>query len=125
MSAHNRTEAQTGPQPVESVPPPDTEPGEAPIVPPGPSWFQRLSSVLFIIFCFELGLFLLIYPWTDGWTDNYFAWAIPGSAMTQWHAFWANRYIRGCISGVGVVNLWIAVAEVFRLFSRRRPQPRA
>ena len=29
-----------------------------------------LVAILFIIFCFELGLFLLIYPWTDSWTDN-------------------------------------------------------
>jgi len=74
---------------------------------------------LFIIFCFELGLFLLIYPWTDGWTDNFFAWAGPESMQTHWHAFWDNRYVRGCISGVGVVNLWIALLEVFRLFSRQ------
>ena len=104
------------------IPEPEVQAAEAPIVPPGPGWFQRLSSVLFIIFCFELGLFLLIYPWTDGWTDNYFAWAVPGSVMTHWHSFWANRYIRGCVSGVGVVNLWIAVAEVFRMFARR-PKP--
>jgi len=102
-------------------------PAEVPIVPPGPSWFQRVTAILFIIFCFELGLFLLIYPWTDGWSDNYFAWAIPGAMMTKWHIFWGNRYVRGLISGVGLVNLWIAVAEVFRLFSghtRRLEEPR-
>ena len=97
-----------------------TEPAEAPIIPPGPSWFQRLTSVLFIIFCFELGLFLLIYPWTDGWTANYFAWAVPGSILSQWHAFWGNQFVRGAMSGVGIINLWIAIAEVFRLFSRKR-----
>jgi len=89
------------------------------MTPPGPGWFHRLSSVLFIIFCFELGLFLLIYPWTDGWGDNYFAWAAGGSVQTTWHAFWNNTYVRGCISGMGVVNLWIAVTEVFRMFARR------
>ncbi len=91
-----------------------------PVVPRGTSWFQRLSSVLFIIFCFELGLFLLIYPWTDGWGDNYFAWALPGAVQTTWHTFWNNSYVRGGISGLGVVNLWIAILEVFRLFSRNR-----
>jgi hypothetical protein len=100
-------------------PDPAFQEDEPPIVPPGSGWFQRLSSVLFIIFCFELGLFLLIYPWTDGWSDNYFAWAVAGSMLTHWHAFWDNQYVRGCISGVGVVNLWIAVAEVFRLFAWR------
>jgi hypothetical protein len=100
-------------------PEPAIQAAEPPIGPPKSGWFQRLSSVLLIIFCFELGLFLLIYPWTDGWTDNYFASAVPGSLMIHWHALWDNRYIRGCISGVGVVNLWIAVAEVFRMFARR------
>jgi hypothetical protein len=92
----------------------------APVVPPGQGWFQRLSSVLFIIFCFELGLFLLIYPWTDAWSDNYFAWAVPGSVQTTWHTFWNNSFVRGGVSGLGVVNLWIALLEVFRLFARRR-----
>jgi hypothetical protein len=94
-------------------------PPDSGIIPPGPGWFQRLSSVLFIIFCFELGLFLLVYPWTDGWSDNYFAWAIHGIEQPAWHSFWDNSYVRGAISGLGLVNLWIAVTEVFRMFSRR------
>jgi hypothetical protein len=90
---------------------------------PGPTdsgWFSRLSSVLFIVFCFELGLFLLIYPWTESWSDNYFAWVVPGSLQTSWHGFWNNSYVRGGVSGLGVVNVWIAIVEVFRLFARKR-----
>jgi hypothetical protein len=103
---------------------PAVVPEEEQIVPPGPSWFRRLSSVLFIIFCFELGLFLLVYPWTDGWSDNYFAWAILGSRQTAWHAFWNNGYVRGGVSGLGLVNLWIAIAEVFRMFAHRHRSSR-
>ena len=88
-------------------------------------WFQRLTSVLFILFCFELGLFLLVYPWTDGWSDNYFAWLLHGSAQNTWHDFWGNSYVRGALSGIGVLNLWIAMAEVFRLFSRRHAETKA
>jgi hypothetical protein len=99
--------------------PPGPSNGE-PIIPAGSGWFSRLSSVLFIFFCFELGLFLLIYPWTDWWTDNYFASAISGSVQTTWHGFWNNSYVRGGVSGLGIVNLWIAVVEVFRLFQRNR-----
>lgn len=90
------------------------------IIPRGSGWFHRLSSILFIIFCFELGLFLLIYPWTDGWSENYFAWVVSGAVQTTWHTFWNNTYVRGGISGLGVVNLWIAIVEVFRLFSRNK-----
>jgi hypothetical protein len=86
---------------------------------PGPGWFQRLSSVLFVIFCFELGLFLLVYPWTDAWTENYLSLMAPARMEAGWRLLWNNSYVRGGVSGVGLVNIWIAVAEVFRMFSRR------
>jgi uncharacterized protein (DUF2062 family) len=91
---------------------------------PGGGWLQRLSSVLFVIFCFELGLFLLIYPWTDAWAQNYFSWFRSSHFHSLWHEFWNNTYFRGAVSGLGVVNMWIAVTEVFRMFARRRDQRR-
>jgi hypothetical protein len=84
-----------------------------------PQWFRRLSSVLFVVFCFELGLFLLVYPWTDAWADNYFSVAVPDSALSTWRTLWNNPYVRGGVSGLGLVNVWIAVAEVFRMFAGR------
>ena len=81
-------------------------------------WFQRLTSVLFILFCFELGLFLLVYPWTDGY-ENDFAWLLSGHMQIAWHHFWDNSYVRGGLSGLGIVNLWIALVEVFHMFSSR------
>jgi hypothetical protein len=102
--------------PIPFVPDHVPEPASAPS---SPGWIRRLWSVLLVIICFEIGLFLLIYPWTDGWSDNYFAWAVRGKAQPSWHSFWDNSYVRGGISGMGVVNLWIAVTEVFRMFARR------
>lgn len=87
----------------------------------GPGWFRRVSAVIFVIFCFELGLFLLIYPWTGAWSDNYFAWALPGAMRDGWHTFWSNSYIRGAVSGLGILNVWVAITEVFAMFGRRGP----
>src|SRR6185437_5040053 len=87
--------------------------------PASTGWVHRLSSVLFIVFCFELGLFLLVYPWTDAWSQNYFSWLAAKHFQSAWHEFWNNPYLRGAVSGVGLVNVWIAVTEVFRMFSRR------
>jgi hypothetical protein len=95
---------------------------ETPLILPRNGWFQRLTSVLFIIFCFELGLFLLIYPWTDSWSDNYIGWMISGRYLENWHTLWDNGYFRGGLSGLGLLNLWIALAELFSMFSRR-PEP--
>jgi hypothetical protein len=77
-----------------------------------------LSAALFVVFCLELGVFLLLYPWTDSWTDNYFSVAVPDSALPKWRAIWNNAYLRGAVSGLGVVNLWIAVGEILRLVAR-------
>lgn len=86
-----------------------------PVSRPPYRWYHKMSAVLLITFCLEIGLFLLIFPWTDAWDKNYFAALAP-----QLHEYWDNMYVRGAISGLGVINLYISLAEVFRLrrFSR-------
>jgi hypothetical protein len=101
-----------------------TEPGHEPQILPGPvpverprgRWYHKMSAILFITFCLEIGFFLLIFPWTEFWDSNYFAAFIP-----EWHRYWDNMYLRGAVSGIGVVNLYISFVEMFRLrrFSRR------
>ncbi len=71
--------------------------------------------MLFIIFCLELGLFLLIYPWTDSWSGNYFSWIGPLRLQPLWHQIWNNGYV-GAVSGLGLVNIWVAVAEALRKY---------
>ena len=90
---------------------------DAPPAPPlPPRWYHKVSAILFITFCLEIGVFLLIFPWTEYWDANYFSGLLPG-----WEPYWDNMYVRGAISGVGVVNLYICFIEIFRLrrFSRR------
>ena len=36
-----------------------------------------------------------------------------------WRDLWNNSYVRGAVSGLGLVNVWIAMAEVFQMFTRR------
>ena len=78
--------------------------------PPEYRWHRKLSAVLLAAFCFGIGFFLLIFPWTPGWESNYFGGLVP-----QWHLYWDNMYIRGAVSGLGVVNLYISMLELYRL----------
>ena len=80
-------------------------------------WYHKMSAVLFITFCLEIGFFLLVFPWTDYWESNYFSALIP-----EWHRWWDNTYVRGAISGLGAINLYISFAEMLRLrrFARTR-----
>ena len=96
------------------------EPGSVSPVTPAPRrarWLRRTGSVVFIIFCLELGLFLLVYPWTDSWSGNYFSWIGPLSVQPAWHSLWNNSYVRGAVSGLGLVNVWLAVSEALRMFA--------
>lgn len=98
---------------------------ESPQPPAGPvtvepqptSFMEKLSAVLFCIFCLEVGLFLLFYPWLDGlWSRNWFLRLNP-----EWHALVMSEHFRGAVSGLGILNLFIAVLEIVRLrrFSSR------
>jgi hypothetical protein len=84
--------------------------GPIPVAVPEYRWYHKTYAVIFVAFCLEIGLFLLIFPWTDYWDGNYFSRLIPG-----WHRHWDNMYVRGAISGLGAVNLYISIVEAFRL----------
>jgi len=87
---------------------------EEPIEPPQTSWFHKLASLLFIIVCFEVGVFLLVFPWMDYWSNNSIA------SFAPWmREVWESPYFRGALSGLGLVNIYISLGEVFRL---RRPR---
>ena len=100
------------------IPPAAEEMISEPLPVPGREyrWYHKISAVLFITFCLEIGFFLLVFPWTDAWENNYFS-----SFAPQWKSLWDNMYLRGAISGIGAVNLYISFIEMFRLkrFAKR------
>ena len=71
--------------------------------------------LLLTAFFFEAGLVLVIVPWSIYWERNYFADLIP-----LLHAITTNNFVRGAISGLGVVNLVAALAELRSLLAARR-----
>lgn len=94
--------------PVGPRTPAATEPPPADAHPVYP-WSQKISAVLLIIFCLELGCFLLVFPWVgEVWDNNFF------SSMLR-SAYWNSGYFRGAVSGLGAINLYIAFVEILRL----------
>ena len=94
--------------PVEPRTPAATEPPPAETRPVF-AWYHKLSAILLILFCLELGCFLLLFPWvSEVWDNNFF------SSLLR-TGYWDSGYFRGAVSGVGVVNLYVAFAEMLRL----------
>lgn len=89
---------------------PDAPAGTVPNVPDAPAypWYQKLARVTAAALCMGLGLFLVVAPWTDTWHDSY----LPALGL-QWRSLWMNSYFRGAVSGLGVLDVYIAVQEIF------------
>jgi hypothetical protein len=70
--------------------------------------FTRLLRVVLLLIWLELGLVLILVPWSEFWDINYFLYQYPALGL-----FVKNPYLRGAISGLGVMNVFLAL-EAFR-----------
>jgi hypothetical protein len=71
--------------------------------------------LFFALYCLEAGLFLTVVPWTRIWTLN------PLLHSHYAVGLWAdNPYIRGFVSGLGVVHILIGVKDIVVLSRQRR-----
>ena len=76
---------------------------------------RRLLTIIYIVLCSELGIFLFILPWTSFWGKNYFTDHYPLiSAISR------NYFLRGAVSGLGLADIWLAVYEIWRFLHRSR-----
>src|ERR1041385_837730 len=81
----------------------------------------RLSVIFYIILCIEIGLFPTVLPWwpqgmwgISDWGNNYFLlYAARKTGMHSLQAVVASGWVRGAVSGVGLLNLGIAFWEIF------------
>ncbi len=69
-------------------------------------WHRRVLGFCLIIFAFELGLFLLVFPWISAWGMNWIPLHSPHLAP-----LWMSPYVRGLVSGLGMLNIFVALAE--------------
>ena len=111
-----------------SEPPPGGDPAGAPaaesVAPPekgkkekeeAPLWMRRLSLVVFVLCCLEIGLLLVVLPWTRIWQENSL---LAGSPRLQ--LFVQQHFVRGLVSGLGLLDIWLGLWEA--LHYRERTQ---
>src|SRR5437870_9685505 len=81
---------------------------------------SRLSVIFYIILCFEIGIVLTVLPWVpqgwwglSDWGNNYFLLlAARKIGFYSLQSFIASGWIRGAVSGLGVLNLGMAFWEI-------------
>jgi predicted membrane-bound spermidine synthase len=81
----------------------------------------KLSVIFYIILCLEIGIVLTLLPWIpqgtlglSDWGNNYFL--LYAARKTGLHALQtvvASGWMRGAVTGVGLLNIGIAFWEIF------------
>ena len=71
-----------------------------------PLWAQRLLLGIEIGISVWTGILVLVLPWTRLWTENPLLGVAPGLKLLL-----NLTFIRGMISGVGVVDILMGVAD--------------
>ena len=75
--------------------------------PAAPLWLQRISLFILVVFCVYLGVIVAVLPWMPSIWDR--------NMMLQSHPYvWAILklgFVRGIISGMGLLDIWIGVSE--------------
>ena len=74
-----------------------------------------MSRLLLVVLFLEIGFVRVVIPWSSFWDRNYFVQSLPAL-----QAMLANNYVRGAVSGLGVVNLLMGFNELASVLLARR-----
>lgn len=93
---------------------PGPQPVEVSHEPEAPLWLQRLFMIVYVVFCLQLGIGLIVLPWSEAWSNN--------NLLSHWpmlRQFWEHPFFRGAVSGVGFLDLWLGISEAVNYRDRR------
>ncbi len=78
---------------------------------------SRMFGVGMILFCFEIGIFLIVVPWSTLWENNLLFVYVPGMRPLL-----LGTFFRTAVTGLGGLNCLMGLAEVRRFFASHSPK---
>jgi hypothetical protein len=88
---------------------PESQSPSKPTAFPQPLWLRRVKLVGVVAICIWLGMTLVALPWTRWWTENSLLLSYPALASVL-----QRNFVRGVISGIGLIDVWLGVWEAVR-----------
>ena len=73
---------------------------------------RKLRQIVVVLLSLEASLVLLVLPWSVLWARN---WWVFGSEMLR--PILMNNFLRGAISGVGLLTLWAAASFAYDMLA--------
>jgi hypothetical protein len=79
-----------------------------------------VSRLLFAAYFLEAGFILIVAPWSGFWERNRFAEIHRSIEMLL-----SSPFVRGAVSGIGVITVLAGLAELGGVMLARKPSPDA
>ena len=71
--------------------------------------------LFYAVYCIEAGVFFTVVPWTRIWVYH------PLLHQSLAVAVWVeNPFVRGFVSGIGVVHVMVGIRELMRIIHEQR-----
>lgn len=74
-----------------------------------------VTRLLLVAYFIEAGALLIVAPWSAFWERNYFL-----SSWPMLETLLRSDWVRGAVSGLGVINLCAGLIELAGFFIRRQ-----
>lgn len=75
----------------------------------------KVTVIVYILICFEVGVLLAILPWTSYWDDNFFLYFLTSKLNAPGLVtFLQSGYARGAITGLGALNVLAGMRDIIK-----------
>ncbi len=76
----------------------------------------KITVIVYILICFEVGILLLILPWTpEFWEENFFLYYVTGKLNSALiHTVLTSGYVKGIVTGIGLLNILAGLRDLFK-----------
>lgn len=72
---------------------------------------RKIGIFIYLFYCFEAGLFLLLIPWLRAWEENYFLYRYQFLKP-----FVLSGFARGAVSSIGLVHILLGLTDAMDFF---------
>ena len=75
----------------------------------------KISVIVYILICLEVGVLLAYLPWSPFWYENFFL----SFFVNKLHAGWIvpvmqSGYLKGAVTALGAVNILAGLRDIFK-----------
>ena len=71
-----------------------------------PRWVARIFLVIEVVLWIELGMILVVVPWTRAWSENSLILDYP-----RIRELLSINFVRGVVTGIGLLDIWAGVSQ--------------